>query len=340
MSKLLFPDITKENMLELAVSLYNTKYEDKLCFDFSEITWVEPFGMLYAGMIIKDYCKKNINKRYRIKYIENSDAMTYAAHMEFFKFISNYLDIGNEPGEASGNNNYMPITKINFEEEYKEYSSNGCYPETGEVIEQKAGNLSKIIAHGNQELEIVLSYCLREMIRNISEHSETSDAWVCGQYWPKKGKAEIAIVDEGVGLKQSLCNNSFHRQYISNDTDALKYAVMPGISRAFSPTKKNTSNDIWSNSGFGLYMTSSLCKKLGGKFYLATGNKCLINNKENSVLCDTKYNGAAIGIELPTNIEKASNIIKEISISGEKEAKNIRNTFESASKSSKDLLKD
>lgn len=340
MSKLLFPDITKEKMIALAIDLNNISYADKICFDFSQVNWVEPFGMLYAGMLIKNYYRKNPNNKYTVKYIENSNVRTYAGHMGFFKFISENLNLGKSPGEAAGNNNYMPISRINFQEEYQKFTSVGSYLEMGEVIENKSKELSSIISHSNKELEIVLMYCLREMIRNISEHSETNDAWVCGQYWPKKDKAEIAIVDEGIGLKRSLCNNRFHSQYIIEDQDAVQFAVKPGISRAFSPTSENKSKDIWSNSGFGLYMTSTLCKELGGRFYLSSGKKCLTIDKHSTNFYDTEYQGVAIGLELPTNIVKAKEIIRDISIEGENEAKNIRNTFKKASKPSKGLIID
>lgn len=340
MSELRFPDMTKEKMIELAIELNNIINPDKMCFDFSQVNWVEPFGMLYAGMIIKKYFKKNPYGIYSIKCDENLNATTYAEHMGFFKFISENINLGKSPGEANGNCNYMPITKINFQEEFQEFTSNGYFLDMGEIIENKSKELSKIISQGNVELEIVLSYCLREMIRNISEHSEANDAWVCGQYWPTKEKAEIGIVDEGIGLKKSLSKNSFHREYILDDKDAIQFAVKPGISRAFSPRLKNNSDDVWSNSGFGLYMNSTLCKELGGKFYLSSGKKCLIIDKNSTNFYDTEYQGVAIGLELPTNIVEAKEIIRNISIEGENEAKKIRNTFKKASKPSKGLIID
>lgn len=340
MSELHFPDMTKGKMIELAIDLNNISNPDNMCFDFSQVNWVEPFGMLYAGMIIKNYFKKNPHIKYSIRFNKKLNTTTYAEHMGFFKFISENINLGKSPGEANANLNYMPITKINFQEEFQKYTSKGYYLDMGEIIEKKSKDLSKIISQGNEELEIVISYCLREMIRNISEHSEANDAWVCGQYWPTKKKAEIGIVDDGIGLKGSLTKNSFHREYVLDDKDAIKFAVKPGISRAFLPTLKNKSDDVWSNSGFGLYMTSKLCKELGGKFYISSGKKCLTIDKNSTNFHDTEYQGVAIGLELPTNIVKAKEIIKNISIEGENDAKNIRNAFKKASKPSKGLILD
>lgn len=76
---------------------------------------------------------------------------------------------------------------------------------------------------------------------------------------------EIAIVDEGIGVKKSLQKNSIHRAYATDDESALSYAIKAGISQAvLDPRRGNRSNDEWANSGYGLYMVSEICKELGG----------------------------------------------------------------------------
>ena len=61
-----------------------------------------------------------------------------------------------------------------------------------------------------------MTYLIREILRNIPEHAEESSAWICGQYWNDQ-TAEIAIVDEGIGIKKSLQRNSIHRAYATDD---------------------------------------------------------------------------------------------------------------------------
>lgn len=169
------------------------------------------------------------------------------------------------PGEASGNDNYLPITELDFHTMHRKEIDKGNLIEMGNLIESESEKLSKILSRNNKELQTLLTYLLREILRNIPEHSNSTKAWICGQYWTNN-TAEIAIIDEGIGIKNSLQKNVVHKKYISDDEDALRCSVKAGISQAFQPAKKNKSDEIWANSGFGLYMASEICKDLEGSF--------------------------------------------------------------------------
>lgn len=52
-----------------------------------------------------------------------------------------------------------------------------------------------------------LTYSVRELMRNVVEHSEAKQFGICAQYWPTKGRVEVAILDRGIGLRESLKNN-------------------------------------------------------------------------------------------------------------------------------------
>ena len=41
------------------------------------------------------------------------------------------------------------------------------------------------------------------------------------QYWPTYELAEIAILDEGIGIYNSLVQNAAHKEYITNNQEAL-----------------------------------------------------------------------------------------------------------------------
>ena len=50
-------------------------------------------------------------------------------------------------------------------------------------------------------MQKLMTYLIREILRNIPEHAESHKAWICGQYW-SDNTAEIAILDEGIVLKK------------------------------------------------------------------------------------------------------------------------------------------
>jgi hypothetical protein len=74
---------------------------------------------------------------------------------------------------------------------------------------------------------------------------------------------------------------------------------MPGISgKAFKGVKRDK-NDVWANSGFGLYMTSRLCRE-GGSFYVASGNSSLMLSETQKDSVKINFVGTALRLTLDT----------------------------------------
>lgn len=86
-------------------------------------------------------------------------------------------------------------------------------------------------------------------------------------------------------------------------------------------------------------MSSEICKKLNGDFWIISGNKALKITRSGSTLYDTFFSGTAIGISFNVkNVEDSKKMIIDISKRGEFEAQGIRNAFQKASTPSKSLL--
>lgn len=304
-----------------------------LHIDFKNMTHFEPFSMLVSGHIFKRWvqaCKEN---NIKIEY-KNYQHCSYAGHMGYFKQFG--LDFGKNPNEANGSSKYLPITIINVEN--LRNTSLTKREQIQDTIVRKSNHLASILGQGNYNLELTLAYAIREIMRNVVEHSQSSDIYLAAQRWENKGEVEIAIFDEGIGIKASLQNNP--NLNISDTHNALQYCLEPGISgRAFYEhgILKNSTNSKWDNSGFGLYVTSELCK-MGGEFTIVSYDKALhlessIQNSHN-----THINGT--GIRLKLNIKEipdlGDKIINDIVTTGEEKAKlSNENRVISASKMSK-----
>lgn len=328
------------NSLKFAKDLCVLEIKEPFTF-YANMRWVRPFGMLFAVSAIKQLRSKYPNIPFYMECNTESKGISYAGHMGFFKSISEKINVGKMPGEAFGNENYIPITELDLYQIYRNEVENGCFIEMGEAIEMESSRLAQVLSRNNKELQVLFTYLIREILRNVPEHSDSYKAWICGQYWGD-GKAEIAIVDEGIGIKKSLQKNASHRKYIETDEDALKYAIKAGISQAFHPKNKNNSHDIWANSGFGLYMVGEICKELKGSFCLATSSKYIyINDNGKTHVGDTAFNGTAVKITISTSqIQNSKDIIGKIAKQGEEQAKTIRNAFKKASIPSKGFIND
>ena len=146
-------------------------------------------------------------------------------------------------------------------------------------------------------------------IRNTFEHGETDRSVLSAQKW-HDGEIEIAIIDHGRGIRESLAEHIT----TGDDCEALNLAILPGVSRSIDQSNDNE----WGNSGFGLYVLSELGKRYG-VFYLVSGRSFLIA-KDNLIECiDCVFQGTAVGLKIKkpkgTNFQE---LIEEIVAEGEK----------------------
>ena len=337
------PQLNTYNAIDFCRKLYQIDpNENEYLFDVSGVSNFEPFGMLLSSAAIRQFQEKQREQSSKL-YLHHNDNRNfeYACHMGYFQSFG--FNIGKEPGEAHGSRSYIPITKINVQELMQEAISNGTFADQVDIIEEKAKELSLILGQGNKELCKLFQYLIREAIRNVPEHAETNNVWICGQYWRNRSglPAEIAIVDEGIGIMKSLCKNKSHREFISSNIEALKWAIKPGVSTTFDPAKGDKGNNPNANSGYGLYIISEICKMANGCLTLLSGKNCLQIFSQESRMLDTNFHGTAVSIRLNTcGIHSYQDIITKARKRGERTAQNIKNAFKEASVPSKGLLED
>ena len=265
----------------------DTTYE----FDFYRLGRVEPFTMAYVANELKRFRQSKAEAKFTAL---NYKAHTYPAHMGFFKAFG--LNHGNAPGEASGSSTYLPLTLLNVAEIEREAAQRGVNP--GDVIEEKASLIAQLLVRqtgGN--LVDTLTFSIREIMRNVVEHSDSELIEYCGQYWPSQNLVEVAILDVGLGVRHGLRNNPDLN--ITSDRDALHLALLPGISGKMYRGVKRRSNDAWQNSGFGLYMTSRICRA-GGSFFIASSGAGMLLDSGGKHDRETSYQGTALRLRFNT----------------------------------------
>ena len=278
--------------LNFTSMLSNIEESEEYIFDFSNTRTVEPFPMLLVSSQINRMADRLPNSR---MVFSNYKHMTYAGHMGFFKAFG--LDFGKLPGEAKGSSRYLPLTIFDCNTLIQQAAGKGN--EVGDEVEEYSKRLAKILCSEDGAVYDTLAYSLRELMRNAVEHSNAKQFGVCAQYWPSKNKVEVAIFDRGIGLQASLRHNP-HLD-VSDDKRAVNYALMPAVSgKAFKGSRKQRGS--WANSGFGLYMTSRICRN-GGTFFVASGKTgMLITQKsEGKRYYPCNFEGTAVRMVVRTN---------------------------------------
>ena len=331
-------------IFEIAKNINELKNTDlkHVTFNLSPNASLEPLGMLLVGSVLRQFCS---TFKGEVSVLSDT-AHTYAGTMGFYQYAFPNCPVGKAPGESRGSDRYIPITRLSIDSIRESYRQEGHCLGDGPLIEREAGRLAQVFAGGYTNLTYLLAYLLREIMRNTLEHAEASEIWLCAQSWEKSGWAEIALLDEGIGIFRSLTKNIHHREYIHNEVDSLHWATKAGISQSFSPDKKNKSTDEWANSGFGLFMASQICKKLGGTFHLVSKNHYLSIGPSFECIDYRTGTTYSIGTSVRMRIPKraltigAQKIINEIRKEGEKQAKKTRSAFKKASHPSRGLMEE
>jgi len=329
--------LTPDELLPFSRQLRTAAIEESYLLDFRGVGHVEPFGMLFLAALIRQFVRTRRHlqgKDCKIRVANYADKK-YASWMGLFKSFG--LDHGKEPGEASGSGTYIPLTRLVVSRIIGEARDE--YVHHGEVIEKEAGRIASILTRNDGgDITETLTYAVREIMRNVVEHGEASHIWYAAQYWPTQNRVEVSILDEGIGLMPSLRRNP--RLSVDSNQKALFMALQPGIS-GIEKKKRRRSDGDWINSGYGLFMTSSLCQ-LGGDFTICNDTDALRLDADGSSYLDCAFQGVAIRMVLDTSkILNLNSSLLELRDKGEAIARELGNedTELTASKMSRMLSK-
>jgi hypothetical protein len=306
-------NLSLKNALNFCNRLWDLEHSDEYAFDFANLGRVEPFTMAYVANELKRFRKTKPKSKFTAL---NHQDKSYAAHMGFFRAFG--LKFGNEPGEASGSSTYLPLTILNVADLEQEAADS--YDHVGNVIEAKSEQIAKILTRQQSgDLVDTLTFSIREILRNVVEHSGSEIIEYCAQYWPTKNLVELAVLDTGNGIMHGLSSNPYLN--INNERDALHLAMLPGVSGKMYKGVKKRKHDEWQNSGFGLYMTSRICRN-GGDFFIASNDKSIFLDRTSKNDLECKYKGTALRLRIDTsNIYSYSEMLAKYRNEGYEAAK-------------------
>lgn len=332
------PDLNYSAAMDFCkkVNSYVVRDNDTIIeIDFNRVGNCDPFPMLMVSTAIRNMRKKNRN----LQFIARNCNNRYAEYMKFYNACG--INLGADVEYSRGNGNYSCITKLSIEDLYTESHENLDYIQ--ETIEKKSKEMSKVLCREDKEFQNWMTFVIRELLRNIPEHSQSRTIWYCAQYWPSHDLVELAILDEGIGISKSLADSYEFKELYKNDYEALQLALEPGVSGTFSSTRRSIGTGDWQNSGYGLYMVSQMCAELGASFIIASGDSAIRIAKENGEIKQTKYDthmdGTAIQIRIrPSKNVNYEQVRRDILKRGEELARSKDYTIHSASKSSRGLF--
>jgi len=296
--------LTFQNSIDFVRNLRSIESHKELEFDFSKLVTIDPFSLLLVSSEIQR-CRSRLEDSNFIA--TNFEHCTYPAHMGFFQAFG--MKFGKRPGEAKGSSTYIPINIYNtrdIKDDARELMINPA-----ELLESRAKEIANVLTRTDDgDLNEVLTYCLREIFRNVIEHSHADQFGFCAQYRPSLNRVSFSIIDRGIGLKDSLKDNPTLE--LNNDEEAIRAALQPATSGKVYKGQKRKPKGEWANSGYGLFMTSNICRR-GGGFFVASGNVGYYTSENKERILETPFNGTALNLALDTNrIGKLQTMLREI----------------------------
>lgn len=125
------------------------------------------------------------------------------------------------------------------------------------------------------DYQATLRYVLSELLYNVLEHGASDFFWDGHRYptpsilqftWYEKiNEIHFIVADIGVGIRKHL---SQAYPAISSDEEAIRLAIQPEVSGTFGAQDPYSGRN---NAGMGLYISSSIAKKLRGNMYIGSG---------------------------------------------------------------------
>ena len=143
------------------------------------------------------------------------------------------------------------------------------------------------------DIQQYLRYMITEMIDNVVSHAcSTGYDCIAAQYYPSLKKIQIAIVDSGIGLMNSLRNN--HNP--SNEVTAISKA----LEKEITGSNKYDSYGNQKHAGLGLFFLKRIIEQTKGNLLIISNNTMYsnINGTEEFKICEnSKWSGTAIVFE-------------------------------------------
>lgn len=272
----------------------------RVTFDFGDVEFATPGWMLTIGAALRQF--REDREAVQRKAI-NFGKLHYPAHAGFFQFFG--MKFGKQAEEANSNERFIPITPRLVDDIREEAIDQ--MEHHGDTIQRASEEMISVLLQASDTPAFqALSYAVREVIRNVVEHSASDDLAYAAQYWPGNGLAEVAITDRGMGLAKSLSSNPKLGKV--DDDRALDLAVQAGVSS--KTWRKQRLKNVWSNSGYGLYMVKGLCTASGGSFTISTGSIARSWTKRGVTSWSTQVVGTTVILKL--NSDNLADIDSEL----------------------------
>ena len=128
-----------------------------------------------------------------------------------------------------------------------------------------------------------------EVFLNSIIHGQTDNIFICGQYYPQKGRLKFTLVDLGITIKTDVCKN---KGICLGGKEAIQWAV----------SGDNTTRQGKTPGGLGLKMLRNFLKLNGGSIQIISNDGYWQENGTEEIIKDMKFpfRGTIVTVDVNT----------------------------------------
>ena len=245
--------------------------ESRPTIDLSDVTFFEPFALVYLGMFLRYFNSQG--QSFRVAFPHNDRVREYLARQQFWE----RFNFKPQVVQTESLRRFTTSTSLN---DITDIEKNPY------LAEELAQAVAHVVAVNTSRLPSgVIAEVAAELVQNFVEHSGENLAAFMVQYYPRRGSygvLALAIGDCGKGIRASLSSKKQYA-YLADRPhyEAILKAFEPGVS-----SKRE--------GGTGFNEVLDYITELGGSFRIATGDDYIIVDGKTG-----KAKTEKIGFDLP-----------------------------------------
>lgn len=276
---LTLPERTDSADLLPFLSLLDTaKTAPKIIIDFANLSWVSPASLVALAARVQLWL--GCGQEVRFRNVSNCPIAGYLARMDLFRACN--LPTDESLPAYDGTALFVPVRKIDVD------------------VEKMGSEMALCVAPGGDDgdhawagVYDLVWYVLTEVANNVRQHSGGT-GFATAQVRPGKGLVQLAIADNGKGVRQSFVQAGFKWAAGLDDISAIRKAMEPFVSSKGNPT----------NEGVGLTLTAELARQARAWLMIASGKGAVILNPDAKIETEDlpahrEYPGTLVAMTFP-----------------------------------------
>lgn len=180
---------------------------DEYILDFGEVSFVSPGWMVSVGDALRKFRRDRAGSRRTAANYKGSPCLDYAARAGFCRSFG--MGFGQPTGAVASTDSYIPVTVAEVEDIRMRAFED--FAQLGDVVQSDAEKMVAVLTQSTTgPVFETLSYAIREIVRNVVEHSQSGKYSFAAQFWPAAARVfrladflpEKAWLEAPVGVRR------------------------------------------------------------------------------------------------------------------------------------------